>query len=416
MNSDSKETAAPPPPHPIKVEFFSDRSKKTTNLINNDDPRNHLKGRNLWYSYSFSEPVYITGILIECEGYSSWNKFEILIDHIDGTKHDERVDVSGNGVSLRLGKLASAFSFRPEQKLLANPIIRKVVVTGLTLSEFHEYEWAIKNHDKREKSIASKESRVEELEQKLSELKSEHSSINDSVGKARGELETLQSENSKISSKITELQKQQKDLSSLIQTKEAERREILADIDKKQRELSDITHEVRLFPSEIVGFVKEGNRNIKSYALIGLPFAVILGIILVSMFSSAVDLTQLWRREENIDIWVIILTRLPFLLLALALIETCSYVIARLIFEIMRINRQRLELSKLSIIAKDVSTASSHNTDLTDEERFVEETKLRMQLLREHMANYPEQDFVYKGSAIMTAIINVAEKITGKKE
>lgn len=415
MDGEPSGKTIPPAPHNIEVDFFSERSRKTTKLVNNNDPGNFVKGRNSWYSFSFLEPVFLTELSIDSDGYSSWDKFQIVVEHIDGTEHDEKLSVSNNKVSLRLGKLSKGFRFKPDQKLFSNPNILKVTVTGLNLAEFNEYEWAIRDHDKREKNIAKKETTTAELDERLADLKVELSTVNDSIGKARSEHEALQANNSNLKAQVSELNKKQKDTLSALELQQSELREIKTEISKKERELNDITREVRLFPSEIVGFVKEGNRNIKSYSLIGLPFAIMLGIILFSMFSSAVDLTQLWRLEENLDIWVILLTRLPFLLLALAIIETCSYVIARLVFEVMRINRQRLELSKLSIIAKDLSTAAANGLEMSEEERFTEETKLRMNLLREHMANYPEQDFVYKGSAIMTAIIGVADKISNKK-
>ena len=93
-------------------------------------------------------------------------------------------------------------------------------------------------------------------------------------------------------------------------------------------------------------------------------------MVLWSLFSSAIDLTQLWRIEDDVNVWTIFLTRIPFVLVAIALVEACGFIVGRLIFEIVKINRQRLEFSKLSIIAKDVVLASSAELEMTDEERF----------------------------------------------
>ena len=54
--------------------------------------------------------------------------------------------------------------------------------------------------------------------------------------------------------------------------------------------------------------------------------------------------------------------------------------------------------------------------DLTEEEIFEKETQLKMSLLREHMKSYPNAEFEYRGSALISAIVGVAERLTGKKE
>lgn len=99
----------------------------------------------------------------------------------------------------------------------------------------------------------------------------------------------------------------------------------------------------------------------------------------------------------------------------MALIEACGFIVGRLIFEIVKINRQRLEFSKLSIVAKDVVTASVVDSSMTDEERFGEETKLKMQLLQEHMKSRSSEEFKYTGSAITSAVIGVANRFSGNK-
>lgn len=318
-------------------------------------------------------------------------------------------------VALKLGKLAKSFRFKPDQKLWKSPALTNVIAKGLTLAEFHQYEWAIKDYETRRAELQRKEALAQNLEEKVAEQQTTLAELSKSLGTSRAELEKLERTNSELHARIETLEARKKDIDSSLSSREQERRDIVKEIEKQERKLDELKNEVRLFPSEIVGFVKEGNRNIAFYSAIGFPFVVFLGIMLGSLFLSAVDLSQLWKREEGVEIWTIFLTRLPYVLLALAIIETCAYVIARLIFEVMRINRQRLELAKLSIIAKDVSIAAAAVSEIPAEDQYQEETKLRMQLLREHMANYPEQDFNYKGSAIMTAIISVAKKITNSK-
>jgi hypothetical protein len=179
--------------------------------------------------------------------------------------------------------------------------------------------------------------------------------------------------------------------------------------------MEHLTTKLRLFPSEIAGFVEEGNRNIRTYLWLSLPFAGIFGVVLWSLFSSSIDLTQLWKLDEGVDVWTIFLTRIPFVLVAIALIEACGFVVGRLIFEIVKINRQRLDFAKLSIVAKDVVTSAAVDVEMSGEEQFAEELKLKMSLLQEHMKSNSHEEFQYSGSAITSAIIGLANRLSGGK-
>lgn len=403
-------------PHQIDVKFFAKSSGQSAEVINNIKPELSIKGQSRQYRFEFAEPVYITNISIECSGYDSIDKFEIQVHHVDGTNHDERVRVNGDEVNLRLGKLSSGFSFKPDPKWLSNTQIHKISVHGFTLDEFHKLEWSVKEISAERKRLDSREVELDGRELEIEALVQKKADLEKSVGTLTAEASKLATEQTQFESKIASAEAQFDNLTSKISSIQSERRILVKDIEDNQAELRKIKTEVRLFPSEITGFVKEGNSNIIWYVGIGVPFAIILGIILKSLFSSAIDLTQLWRADDNVDVWIIFLTRIPFVLVAMAMIEACGYIVGRLVYEIMRINRQRLEFAKLSIIAKDVSAASSTGTDLSEDEVFELETKLKMELLREHMKNHSQSEFDYKGSAFITAIIGVAERLTGKKD
>ncbi len=401
-------------PHVIDIEFFSFKGNKSDSLINNTTPQAHVAGKNSWFSFTFSESIYLTAINIVCEGYENWNTFDLEVDHIDGTRHDEKVRVSGGQVNLQMGKLSAGFRFRPESKFFSKPKILQVNAIGFTLAEFHQFEWAIKEYEKKIADLAVRTSRFEKLKEDVDTLRLEKITLESEVGKSRAEAEQLKSGNSANRTSLSQQQESLKDVKSQIATAKEQQREAQSEVTDLEKKRDEIVREIRLFPSEIAGFVREGDRNIKSYLLICTPFVVILFIVLYSMFSNAIDLTQIWKRERDVDIWTIFLTRIPFVLLAVAIIEVCGYIVGRLIFEIVRINRQRLEFAKLSIIAKDVSAASAQGLEMPEQDVYDSETKLKMELLREHMKNYTGAEFEYKGSALVSAIAGVAERLAGK--
>lgn len=399
-------------PHVIPLEFFSRKTNRTTQLIENISDEKSLDGRNRWYEFELEKPVYAREISVLSEGYSTWDEIEFEVSHLDGTHHRQKIKFSSNSSSLELGKLISSFRFRPDAKWLSNTKIKKVSLVGLTLEEFHAYEWAIKEFEARIASLSEKEDKAEGLAEKIVELERQKASLDGEIGQAKGQLAKLEQSVLSTQNSLDSEKSNREDTKQEVNNLREQRRKLNEDVLTAENRLHELTKEVRLFPSEIAGFVKEGNRNILWYVGISIPFIIVIYIVLEALFSSAIDLTQLWREEDGVDIWTVFLTRIPFVIVALAILEVCGYVVGRLVFEIIKINRQRLSLSKLSIIAKDVSTASAHNLELSDEELYQKETELKMQLLREHMKEYVGEDFSYKGTAIQSAIASVVGKLT----
>ena len=286
----------------------------------------------------------------------------------------------------------------------------------LTLEEFHSYEWAIKDYQKNIIDLEKRRAAVSDLEANVESLRVEKSSIESEIGKSQAQQSELTSKITTLKQQVSDLESRGQDLQSKIISQENNLRSLNKNISESEQKLVVLTRELRLYPSETSEFVRESGRNIKHYVAISIPFVLIFCFATYSLFSRSVDLTQLWRQQEDIDVWTIFLTRLPFVLVALALIETTGYIIGRLIYEILRINRLRLELSKLSIIAKDVSTSSAFNTSLSDDDIFERETKLKMELLREHLKGYSGNEFEYKGGAIISAVSGVANRLIPPKK
>jgi len=134
-----------------------------------------------------------------------------------------------------------------------------------------------------------------------------------------------------------------------------------------------------------------------------------------ALFSGAVDLTQLWKEQENVSISTVFLTRIPFVIIALALLEVCGYVVGRLFSGIIRINRQRLSLSKLSIVARDVSVAAAQNLELDSDQMYENEVRLKMELLRGHMTDDLGAEFEYKGTFLQNLATRVVDAVSPKK-
>jgi hypothetical protein len=348
-----------------------------------------------------------------CEGYSSYDRFDLEINHIDGTIHEQRVSVNSGLIQVRLSRLCNGFRFRPDKKWFSDAKIIKVSSFGFTENEFHNFEKSIASLNNDLATLETKRQEIDEKVNAFNVIKAERTELDSLVGKAKAEYQQLTQSLGSVKESILKSQSHEKDLRQKKEITEESLRNLNAQLAKEGKRLDELVRELRLFPSEIAGFVKEGNRSIRTYVLIGIPFLAILVIILALVFFNAVNLTQLYQNSGNIDIWTIFLTRIPFVLIALALIEASGYIVGRLVFEIMRINRQRVEFAKLSIIAKDVSAAAAERSKgMTAQAVFNAETQLKMKLLREHMQNYVGNEFEYKGTGIIAAIKGVADRLS----
>ena len=409
-----EEIGIAPSPHTISVNFYSLKGNKREEIINALDNSNAIDGRNQWYVFEFINPVYLKSVEVRFEGYESHNGFQFQVDHVDGTQHDQLIAVGVNKVTLQLGKLATGFRFKPDPKFMTRPKLCSIEALGFTIEEFHKFEWAIRDYEKSIEELEKREALQGSLIEIINSLNYEKARLDGEIGKSRAESAELSRSSAKIELERQSAETQLNELKRELRKFELEMDETEKKFWDKKKEFNEQVDKLRLFPTEISGFVREGNRSTIWYTCLGAPFAITLIAIVFSLYFSAMDLSLLWKRDPQVDIWTIVLTRIPFVILAITLIETCGYLVGRLIFEVIRINRQRLDFAKLSIIAKDVTHVSGRAADMTQQQIFDQETSLKMELLREHMKNYTGAEFEHKGSPLITVLVSVASKLADK--
>ncbi|MDP1667897.1 hypothetical protein [Phaeovulum sp.] len=321
MPAEDQSSVAAPKPHRIEAKFYNTRGAQFDRIINSVDPGDAIDGKNKWYKFSFVTPLYLTQIRITTEGYSSYNSFELVVDHIDGTHHEQKMQVDDDVVDLKLGKLCSAFRFRPESKFLSTPKLIQVTAAGLTLDEFHKMEMAIRDFDRNNAELIRKQGEYKALEAELSSKQANKTLLESEVGKSQAQLSQLEQQIASNEIRAEDSSLALKTAQSELETRTTTLNNINKDISEARESLDGLTNQLRLFPSEISGFVREGNRSTWWYTGLGLPFTIILFVVMASLFFSAADLTVIWKKDSTVDIWTIFLTRIPFVVVAVTLIE-----------------------------------------------------------------------------------------------
>ena len=79
-------------------------------------------------------------------------------------------------------------------------------------------------------------------------------------------------------------------------------------------------------------------------------------------------------------------------------------------------DRQRLNLTKVSIIAKDVSNSIELDLGLSEEEKYHKRLALKMDLLRDHLKTYISSEFSPSMPSTITSSIGVLLGSSHNKE
>ncbi|PCH98231.1 MAG: hypothetical protein COB84_02655 [Rhodobacteraceae bacterium] len=397
----------------IPTSLFNKRHNKTTDLINNQSEENYMAGKARPYRFEFTEEVFVSKVRVFTSGYSDIAELKVKIKNANGGMLDYVAKNLEEYFEVEVLKFCSEVTFTPLVKGLfsSSKTIKKVEIIGYARKQFFELEDAFFRLEGFKSDILVKEIKLREDQEKfkdeqvtyegiIAKLKITKSELETDIGKTTGELkqanldvENKKEEIRKLNDKISERQNENKQLSS-------ERNIINEELSKSDAELKKIKKEIRNYPSDFSGLLNQGRRSLWIYLVLSLPFIAVICVLTYKLFSNAVDLSQLYNVEQDIDLWTIFLTRIPFVLVAFAILEVCGSLISGFIAEIVRINNQRLNMQKIAIIAKDITDIGVNDKDFTEEERFELETSVKLEMLKEHLKGYVSKDFEYKGTMI----------------
>lgn len=417
------EEPTPPQEGSIPIEFFKRRTGKTARLIDNSNSNFSVQGQHKWYKLQLDEPIYITKIKFFTNDYTSYDSAEIEwsskpqgSDGKEKTKNKEGVFV------FEINSFVQNISFRPDRKYLVNPRIKKIEVYGLTTKDFSEgcqylsrldhykqeiiedLETYFIRAEKCSETINEFESKKEEIVTSNNMLEEQRDSLLSEINTLSDSKENLQESISKLANEESNIISRKEKLDDSIDQKIKDQQGLNTEIADGKIHLRKLKENINLFPSEITGFVDQGARSITRYTILSsIPIIVII-LVTASLFLSSADLTVVYKRPEGVDIWTVLLTRIPYVVISATLIHACYRIAKIFISEIIKINRQRLNLSKISIIATDVSNASSEGLDLNSDEHYQLRTKLKMELLREHLKEYIRSDYTYEPTSLSTGL------------
>lgn len=401
----------------LPFDLLLGKSKKTTKLLANSGSSEPMNGSNRWYEFDFEEPVFLNEIIVNEKNYGTFSEFEFNWALAQGGEVSGEFSKSGEaGYRASINQLVRKVSFRPPRKWRRDTKITRVQLIGFTADELEDFVRLVTRLDSYKADVLAEANKAiesaEEANQEVTQAEIERDDLNTEISDANQKIADLNANIGRLTEQrqglLDDISKREEAIStlderrSLIQEKIAERtteRESLArELSELKQELRALEDDVNMFPTEIGAFVSQGGQNIKTYwKLAVVPISLVVIVTGLLVFNAA-NLTTVYDEVDGANIWSILITRMPYVIIATAII-TASYKLARVfIAEIIRINQQRLNLSKISIVATDASNTSQEGlADLTDRELYELRTDLKMQLLRDHLKEYLSSDFRYQG-------------------
>ena len=403
-------------PDEISVDFISNSNNKQSKLINNSDDTFRYKLVNKSYDFQLKEPLYIEKISLKSENDDLENTVLEVLDYFT----DEKIRIpivdykKHQYVGVKISRVIKSFTLKPPKRFLKIKL-KSIELFGYPLTELKDIETTFKkieglkqeladsylqkvteidnktntlnentektteNLEILETAISEKKSEISDLSNELIELKSSIKSNNDSSEKLKGTVSELELSQSNLSKSLT-------DIKNSIQQREEESASLNKKISNEKDILKKNENDNNLFAYELSEFLKEGSANIKLYTFISiLPMALIFFLTYV-LLNGTVELTTIYSLNKDMDISIVFWSRLPFVLVITSIIFVC-YEVTKIFFKkVMEIHHQKLNFSKIGIIAKDVATSSFDGLDLDDNEKSELQTKLKMQLLREYLS------------------------------
>lgn len=232
------------------------------------------------------------------------------------------------------------------------------------------------------------ETEIETLTNQQQKTKTESEKILATLESSKTKLQQVELETKHIESKSVEAKNNTEQL-----TQQAENlNKSIADM---RAQLQKLTNDRNLISDEYGPYVDEGKSQAKIYfALITLPlFAIIFSIYQVYIGAGNLLAAQY---NSATDILAAFLLRIPFAaIFGLAIFY--SWKLANsMIQKIFKIHGDRLTLAKLLVVARETVHSSAKNLNITDHEKFQEQTALKVEVLKSHMARDLSENFSYK--------------------
>ena len=364
--------------------------------------------------YTCSVPVWVRYISFTTDDAATLKRqLTCTVFTLEGKSVEKKLtlDQKGTFAFVWFNEVVTAFEIKSDG-VVNKPTLKKINVNGFDLTTFEKVSAKVADALSTKSNIdeiiaevkaevASVNQQALESEQRLSEantncqlqlseieqLESLKQQVEAKVALANTALSNLEVQNSQASTTLESVRNNVQQLSELS-------RELNEKIRREKTELETLTADKSLISDEYKDYVKEGKSQTLFYFALSLLPLLAMVLAVDKLFSGAEAL--LFRDYKTFsDVFAGLLLRLPFSIV-LGLGMFYSWKLAEKLFSnAFKIHKDRLILARLLVIAKDTVFSSVQGLDVSDEVKFHERIRLKIELLKSHLSKELSDDFEY---------------------
>lgn len=232
----------------------------------------------------------------------------------------------------------------------------------------------------------SKREEIEKLNLNIEECQKNYSSCEKDLADLQNEIKNSSSTRNQLTEQINHSETTKRNIDGEIASGKAQLEIIARKTKEAEEKLKELTSNVNLFSEEFASFSNHGSKQTTIFIGLSLIPLTIIALLSFQLLSGAVDLSIKYSQDPNIDLLTIFVTRIPYILVCGSILTVCYSLTKFLFNRISYIYAEKLDFSKISIIAKDVATASSNNTALPDEHLYESRTYLKIEMLKSYLS------------------------------
>lgn len=398
----------------IPYHLVEKHQNKTTKLLSNSGDSSAIQAKNRWHDYEFSTPLFIGFLDIVGTDLSASDEYVFKVKLEGGAKREFHGKPNGDTIRVDINEFCKSISFKPPSVFwslfLRNPELQKVYIYGFykeNLGEFlykisrttsiknaaiSEIESVRKSTNDAIAHLAAREGQLHDIDTQISEAQNRNDSLNSSIAEKVAQDSELQSKidrsEESLNSIITSISERKEELTTVTKQRESEK----AEVDVAKSDLKKLKEDINLFPSEISGFVAQASKDIKLYTIFISSMILVVVSLFIWVLTGAFDLSEYVKDHPEVDVWSLLLAKVPLAMVVSAIV-TAAYKISKVfIEELLKINRQKLSLTQVSIIAKDVSHAAESDLELSETDIYGLRLRTKMAMLADHIKTFIPTD------------------------
>lgn len=226
---------------------------------------------------------------------------------------------------------------------------------------------------------------VEEIKVSIVELNEEKDGLNDKVFNLKKDFDELSQKKTKFESDVGNLVIKQTSLETDISSKQSELRALSETISANSVRLAELKGSINLFPDELVGFSARAEKSRREYMLLSAIPLLIFVYFSWLFASSSADLV-VHNVSGGLDaVLGFLLQRVPFVLIVATFIGGAFAFLTHVLKRVEEIHQQELNLSKISIVARDIANAEFVEED--EDVRRERQLEIKIAMIQHYLAS-----------------------------